>query len=580
MLPISISFLLFGLWFLRIFVFLYVFWVTPFLCCAWTRTAFCKAALLKSLSPKQIPIPLFLPTWKIAFQSHLQINKSDTQKVTLTMLETITRSAICLHCTNCWRQECISRRYPGLYQIQTDDQAKFRCTYQAMDQRCHDWAIKMWVAAIHFMKAFDSIFGMPSNLLRYRTWTHQLSDFLKRQYKNQETTVMADEEGDMFEIKKKDQTKWSSVELALQPSYPLPCFWCKCFSFLVSRWRSISSSISLLCRMLWCLRLCFHCCLLIYLFLSLLIAVCNSSVVISGIFSSLSYRCLDLLCCSSLNFVVFQLNIVILLVVVELAVELPKDVGNPFPWCGDFALFIFHLRDEYSSSCRFYAGNVPVSIEIFEYYLNLFLPLSFFSCLWCIFLAICSICLTSFLTFRNVSSFYNKPSDLHNFLSEFIINFKCLFCCCCFIFMFLLVFRIPFKNFRVHVALVTDCFVLDLLAVRLIRLRVAFSTDCFVLDHVVDQLSRILVSLGTDCDRVCHLVCWHAMFWEFCTCFSCIRSCCRFYWIALLFSLHVSFLFCFGFCRLSGFFFALFQVSIFGFNFSFFSDDLLVYFRT
>ena len=173
---------------------------------------------------------------------------------------------------------------------------------------------------------------------------------------------------------KKDQTRWSSVELTLQPSYSLPCFWCKCFSFLLSRWRSISSSLSLLRRMLWCLRIWFHCCLLIYLFLSLLIATCNSSVVISRIsfISFVSVPWSSMLFSVSI-FVVFQLNIVILLVVVELAVELSKDVGNPFLWCVDFALFIFHLRDEYSSSWRFYAGNVPVSIEIFEYYLNLFL---------------------------------------------------------------------------------------------------------------------------------------------------------------------------------------------------------------
>ena len=59
-----------------------------------------------------------------------------------------------------------SRLYPRLDQIQSEDQAGFRRTYQAMDhlttyrmieQRCQEWGVKMWVATIDFMKAFDSI---------------------------------------------------------------------------------------------------------------------------------------------------------------------------------------------------------------------------------------------------------------------------------------------------------------------------------------------------------------------------------------------------------------------------------------
>ena len=49
-------------------------------------------------------------------------------------------------------------------------------------------------------------------------------------------------------------------------------------------------------------------------------------------------------------------------------------------------------------------------------------------------------------------------------------------------------------------------------------------------------------ALGTDFDRACHLLCLQAMFWEFFTCFSCIRSCFRFFLIALLHSFHFSFL--------------------------------------
>ena len=47
-----------------------------------------------------------------------------------------------------------SRHYHRLDQIQAEDQARFRCTYQAMDhlatyrmieQRCHKWRVKMWL---------------------------------------------------------------------------------------------------------------------------------------------------------------------------------------------------------------------------------------------------------------------------------------------------------------------------------------------------------------------------------------------------------------------------------------------------
>ena len=135
-------------------------------------------------------------------------------------------------------------------------------------------------------------------------------------------------------------------------------------------------------------------------------------------------------------------------------------------------------------------------------------------------------------------------------------------------------------TFRIHVALVTDCVVLDLLAVRLIRVHVAFATDCFVLDHVVDQLSRILVSLGTDCDRVCHLVLltcdvlgilhllllYPVLLPLFLDCATVFSSCFFSFLLRLLSS--------------QRFFFALFQICISGF--SFFFDlfyDLLVFFE-
>ena len=58
------------------------------------------------------------------------------------------------------------RLYPMLDQKQAEDQAGFRKTYQTKDhlstyrlieQKCHEWRIKMWTATVDFTKAFDSI---------------------------------------------------------------------------------------------------------------------------------------------------------------------------------------------------------------------------------------------------------------------------------------------------------------------------------------------------------------------------------------------------------------------------------------
>ena len=58
------------------------------------------------------------------------------------------------------------RFFPMLDQKQAEDQAGFRKTYQTTDhlatyrlieQRCHEWGIKMWTATVDFTKAFGSI---------------------------------------------------------------------------------------------------------------------------------------------------------------------------------------------------------------------------------------------------------------------------------------------------------------------------------------------------------------------------------------------------------------------------------------
>ena len=58
------------------------------------------------------------------------------------------------------------RLYPVLDQNQAEDQAGFRKSYQTTDhlatyrlieQKCHEWQIKMWTSTVDFTKAFDSI---------------------------------------------------------------------------------------------------------------------------------------------------------------------------------------------------------------------------------------------------------------------------------------------------------------------------------------------------------------------------------------------------------------------------------------
>ena len=59
-----------------------------------------------------------------------------------------------------------NRLYPVLDQIQSEDQGGFRRSYQAIDhlatyrmieQKCHEWGVKLWIATTDCMKAFDSI---------------------------------------------------------------------------------------------------------------------------------------------------------------------------------------------------------------------------------------------------------------------------------------------------------------------------------------------------------------------------------------------------------------------------------------
>ena len=77
------------------------------------------------------------------------------------------------------------RLYPALDQKQAEDQAGFRnlyqttdhlATYRMIEQKCHEWGIKMWTATVDFTKAFSTPlhtnhFGKPSNLATSNTTT-------------------------------------------------------------------------------------------------------------------------------------------------------------------------------------------------------------------------------------------------------------------------------------------------------------------------------------------------------------------------------------------------------------------------
>ena len=89
-----------------------------------------------------------------------------------------------------------SRLYPRLDQIQAEDQAGFKCTYQAVDhlatyrmidQRCDEWGVKRWVATIDFMKAFDSVtHNSIWDALKSCGMKHEYINFLKRGHRNRE----------------------------------------------------------------------------------------------------------------------------------------------------------------------------------------------------------------------------------------------------------------------------------------------------------------------------------------------------------------------------------------------------------
>ena len=98
-----------------------------------------------------------------------------------------------------------SRLYPRLDQKQAEDQAGFRSSYQTTDhlatyrmieQKCHEWGIKMWTATIDFTKAFDSITHKSIwNAVKSCGIEHDYISLLKKLCRDQKASVLTDKKG-------------------------------------------------------------------------------------------------------------------------------------------------------------------------------------------------------------------------------------------------------------------------------------------------------------------------------------------------------------------------------------------------
>ena len=105
------------------------------------------------------------------------------------------------------------RLYPVLDQKQAEDQAGFRKTYQTTDhlatyrlieQKCHEWRIKMWTATVDFTKAFDSIsHNSIWEALKSCNVDPRVRQPLEEDIQRPEGSVQTDEESTIFRYPKR-----------------------------------------------------------------------------------------------------------------------------------------------------------------------------------------------------------------------------------------------------------------------------------------------------------------------------------------------------------------------------------------
>ena len=107
------------------------------------------------------------------------------------------------------------RLYPVLDQKQAEDQAGFRksyqttdhfATYRMMDQKCHEWGIKMWTATVDFTKAFGPITHKSIwDALKSCNIDHDYISLLKKIYRDQKAYVQTDGREQHFRDQKRNQ---------------------------------------------------------------------------------------------------------------------------------------------------------------------------------------------------------------------------------------------------------------------------------------------------------------------------------------------------------------------------------------
>ena len=72
-----------------------------------------------------------------------------------------------------------------------------------IEQKCHEWGIKMWTATVDFTKTFDSISHKSSwKALKACDIKHVYISLLRKIYRDQKVSVQTDEESNIFDIQK------------------------------------------------------------------------------------------------------------------------------------------------------------------------------------------------------------------------------------------------------------------------------------------------------------------------------------------------------------------------------------------
>ena len=94
-------------------------------------------------------------------------------------------------------------------------------TYRLLEQKCRESGIKMWVATVDFMKAFDSISHqyLWKALEKCGIESHYIS-LLRRPYAEKKGTLSTDKESDMFEIKRGTKQGDPFFQITLQHGAP------------------------------------------------------------------------------------------------------------------------------------------------------------------------------------------------------------------------------------------------------------------------------------------------------------------------------------------------------------------------